>query len=509
MSDQSTRAGEPQADPRQPFTLGQEDAQALYAAAQQGEDATNGWWLNAGQRLGFVWTTVGDLHWKATPRDDMGETQAEDVQGATFTAWPEVTEWQPDPDAVAWLNDMVTVGDADSLKNRELILRAFAAGSDHGFAMGVATRPQVGLGWDGMELIRSSAELFREYEAHHRAQADSLDRQRIRAACEATPGPSLEAIADRIAKADRNDRMAEELELFLADPTQSHLVHDGLREARDDNATAALAGWHAAMLQVRELVESGAAQAGSGIPPLVLLDRLGELPPPEDMDEVFQRLRDPMAQVERLRFALREWLDKSEWVREAVKIGVPKSLGMPPQWGRHYMDTARDMVGHLNKLLAQAIAGTLAGLRVQAAADVLQAMGITKGELHRNPLEPEETRGGLFPGDPGYKDAFRDPGAAGEAVNPSGAVRTRPSGDDYGAEMAPALHGGPCTDRAPFVAWCSAGFADGDIVEVREKDGHCHPMKVGSPQFVNALRELGERMPVRAATDEQRKGWEA
>ena len=35
---------------------------------------------------------------------------------------------------------------------------------------------------------------------------------------------------------------------------------------------------------------------------------------------VFQRLRDPMAQVERLRVALREWFDKSEWVREAYGI---------------------------------------------------------------------------------------------------------------------------------------------------------------------------------------------
>lgn len=62
-------------------------------------------------------------------------------------------------------------------------------------------------------------------------------------------------------------------------------------------------------------------------------------------------------------------------------------------------------------------------------------------------------------------------------------------------------------ERPPFTAWCESGFANGDIVEVRERDGHEHPMKVGSMQFQTALRDLGERMPVRAATKEQRAGW--
>jgi hypothetical protein len=66
----------------------------------------------------------------------------------------------------------------------------------------------------------------------------------------------------------------------------------------------------------------------------------------------------------------------------------------------------------------------------------------------------------------------------------------------------------PPNPRPDFVAWESSPFPDGAIVEIRERDGHEHPMKVGSIQFKNALRELGPRMPVRAATDEQRKGWE-
>lgn len=399
MSDQSTRARDPNPDPRQPFTLGQEDAQALYGlASDPAKDANdlNAWWLEAGQRLGFVWTTVQGLTFVNLGSQ---ETPGE-LQGVSFTAWPTETEWQPDPDAEAWLADMVTVGDPTTLKNRELILRAFSAGSDHGFAMGVATQPQVGLGWDGMELIRESAELLRGYEAHHRAKVGRGQ--------ELADLWSDNALADfdrdAIAKAERNAAQAERLEAFLADPTQSHLVHDGLREAREDNATAALAGWHAAMLQVRELVESGRAQAGSAIPPLVLLSRLEELPPPEDMDEVFQRLRNPMAEVERLRVALREWFDKSEWVREAVDAGIPKKLGMRHQWGLHRMDTAREMVARLNTLLAEAIADRLVGLRVQAAADVLQAMGIA------------------------------DPGAAGQAVRPGSPVRTR------SAEAVPGVY---------------------------------------------------------------------
>jgi len=66
----------------------------------------------------------------------------------------------------------------------------------------------------------------------------------------------------------------------------------------------------------------------------------------------------------------------------------------------------------------------------------------------------------------------------------------------------------PVEPRPPFIAWEGTSFPDGAIVEIRERDGHEHPMKVGSIQFKNALRELGPRMPVRAATDEQRKGWE-
>lgn len=398
MSDQSTRATEPQADPRQPFTLDATQAELILAATANGQDFLNQSWSDLGERLGFVWTTVADLVFQDSAGFEMLEPgKYEPVGGATFTAWPIVKVWEPDPDASAWLADMVVEGNADALKNRELILRAWGAGRDTGFAMGSATaqanRP--GLGWDGMILIRESAELLRSYEAHHLARVERLVASGAR-------DPDTEAaVDDTRSKARRNAAQAERLESFLADPTQSIYMHDLLREVMEDNRTAALAGWHAAMLQVRELVESGAWWRGetqpSGIPPLVLLDRLGELPPPDDMDEVFERLRNPMLQVERLRVALREWLDKAEWVREAVQAGIPQKLGMPNQLGRHYMDTACDMVGQLNNLLAQAIASTLAGLRVQAAADVLQAIGLA------------------------------DPGAAGQAVHPYGAVRTRSS----------------------------------------------------------------------------------
>lgn len=386
MSDQPTRAREPEADPRQPFTLSTQDAIALHAAADptgrsrdDTQAALNAWWLEAGTRLGFVWTTVADLTWQAGS-DKAHVANPAGIVSATFTAWPIVKAWEPDPDAVAWLANMVVEGDADALKNRELILRAWAAGRDTGFAMGsVAPSSARVVGWDGMELIRECAELLRFYEANHLAKVPAW-RAIVKAGVSLESVASAEAaIADTTAKAERNAAQAAKLEAFLADPTQSHLVHDAIREAREDNATAALAGWHAAMLQVRELVESGRAQAGSGIPPLVLLDRLEELPPPEDMDEVFQRLRNPLAQVEALRVALREWFDKTEWVREMVKADVPKRLGMPSQLGRHCADTARDLAKRLNDLLADALADRLIGLRVQAAADVLQAMGIGPG----------------------------------------------------------------------------------------------------------------------------------
>lgn len=67
---------------------------------------------------------------------------------------------------------------------------------------------------------------------------------------------------------------------------------------------------------------------------------------------------------------------------------------------------------------------------------------------------------------------------------------------------------GDLVERRPdFQAWNASPFPDGEIVEVRERDGTCKAMMVGSIQFQNALRDLGSRMPVRAATAEQRKGW--
>lgn len=414
MSDQPTHAREPEADPRQAFTLSKEDAMALDDLAQQTldpalQDRLNTWWMEAGKRLGFVWTTVADI----VLGDAENTREGGLLTSAAFTAWPEQEPvLLPDPDAIAWLADMVTDGDPEQLKNRELILLAWSAGRDTGFAMGSATAPanRPGLGWDGMELIRQSAELLRFYESSHLAKVERLVSSGAR-------DPDTEAaVDDANSKARRNATQAKRLESFLANPTQSHLVHDGLREARQDNATAALAGWNAAMLQVRELAESGRAQAGSGIPPLLLLSRLDELPPPDDMDEVFQRLRDPMAQVERLRVALREWFDKSDWVGQAVRAGVPKKLGMPNQLGRHTMDTARDMVERLNDLLAQVIldgVGKLKFSELEGLADLgsmvppaiaLSSTGVDLAGRH-TVQEPVATVAGLFPGDPGYKGA--------------------------------------------------------------------------------------------------------
>lgn len=393
MSDQPTRATAPNADPRQPFTLDAAQAELILAASANGQDFLNQSWSDLGERLGFVWTTVADLEW-------IGGSTREDnaVVGATFTAWPGTITWVPDPDAEAYLNSMVVVGDPTQLKNRELILRAWADGRDTGFAMGSATAQanEAVLGWDGMELIHESAELFREYETHNRADA----RWHADAAMSSQADHD-----DAQAKAERNAAQAEKLEAFLADPTQAHLVHDGLREAREDAGRAVAAGWHKALGQVKHLVATMKGQfGGSTIPPLALQDRLEELAPPEDVDGVLQPLRDPMAQVERQRIALAEWFEKTAWVDEAQRAGLFKGLGLKPQYGRHKADILRTLVERLNTLAHENLARTLSGLHVQAAADVLQAIGI--GAEKRGPvLELEVTVDGLFPGDPGYKDA--------------------------------------------------------------------------------------------------------
>ena len=162
MNDQPTRAREPEADPRQPFTLPLERAQALaLAIVEDGHDDSRPnvtqFWVETGEAMGFTWNTVQDV---------VGEFEGLDPKGdVTFTAWALPAAWQPDPDALAWLDAMVVEGDTGTLKNRELILRAWASGRDTGFAMGSATaqanRP--GLGWDGMELLKESAELLRFY----------------------------------------------------------------------------------------------------------------------------------------------------------------------------------------------------------------------------------------------------------------------------------------------------------------------------------------------------------
>lgn len=401
MSNQSTRAQGPDPDPRRPFTLTFDQAKELAGIAipcagphaPDRQDRLNDFWQRMGIEHGFVWTTLGQLG------GNLYDYEAEPI---TFTAWPTPMPITPDPDADAYVARMTEHHQAESLGepfewDSTDVAAAFVAGRDHGFAMGSATaqanRP--GVGWDGMELIRECAGMLRGYEQHHRDSAQEHDRY----------GPT-DSGAESRAKAERNATMADKLEAFLADPSQSHLVHDGLREARQDGETAALAGWHAAMVAVRELVQSGRAQAGSAIPPLVLLDRLGEIEVPDDMDELFNpwrglgeaftrlaELRGPRPDfmpeatwnnLSHLNWAIqaamvgKEFLERTAWVQELVSLGIPEKLGMKPQWGKHRADTLRELVGQLNKLLAQAVAGQLAGLHVQAAADVLQAMGITR-----------------------------------------------------------------------------------------------------------------------------------
>jgi hypothetical protein len=67
----------------------------------------------------------------------------------------------------------------------------------------------------------------------------------------------------------------------------------------------------------------------------------------------------------------------------------------------------------------------------------------------------------------------------------------------------------PAEQRPPFEAWATSKFAEGDLVEIKERDGKEWVAKVGSIVFDAALSELGPRMPVRAASAEQRKEWGA
>lgn len=91
MSDQSTRAREPEADPRQRFTLTQAEAEQLQKLGLDaqlqpaGVDALNAYWGELGAAHAFVWTTVADLEWIAPPA---APGELHDVEGATFTAWP-------------------------------------------------------------------------------------------------------------------------------------------------------------------------------------------------------------------------------------------------------------------------------------------------------------------------------------------------------------------------------------------------------------------------------------
>jgi hypothetical protein len=585
MSDQSTRATAPNPDPRTLFTLSQEDAQALYGAANHGEEATNCWWLNAGQRLHFVWTTVDDLAWLL---DNSGEgvtiapeLDVSRITGATFTAWPETLPIAEDQEALDWLEAREpgweaywTMEGSDPSFGLDVVLAAFTAGRDHGFAMGSAiVQAQAETGWDGMELVRESAELLRELEKGERNQGDML--------IELDP----EGAAIHHTAAERQGDLAECLESFLYDPAQSHLVHDGLREAREDAANGVVVGWTAALSAIRELVDDMQKHTGpSALPPLVLLSRIPMLKAPEDMDEVLAPWRGVGPALIELREARnlkgatnagnlhwaleaikawREWVDKSVWVDELMRTdAMPKSMRY---LGQHKADTIREVVQYFMKAAKDLLDDRMVGLRVQAAGDALQAMGITRqactcpdgGGIEVGcPAHDVQERPGYAAGvihEPGTDpDEETDPTATMrtiEAAADSGLFKVHGIGSaaelrtwaterldradlergliprtadtrqatpgvytqDQGGNRSPIAPGLECEGdgRPPFASWQGSSFVDGDIVEVREPDGHCLPMKVGSLQFQNALNEMGQRMAVREATPEQRKGWEA
>jgi hypothetical protein len=405
MSDRSTRATPPNPDPRIQFTLSKEDAQALYSAATDPvDDATaldnrlNAWWLEAGQRLGFVWTTVADLVWSYDP-DIATRTQPPAVHGATFTAWPSAAAEPDYTDALAWLaNSDGEPSTSADLYNRSQVLRAFNAGTDHGFAMGVAVVPDPGLGWDGMELVRESAELLRGYERSHVTKAEGL-RHKAGFAEPMKRTNLLEDACDSDEKAVVNADHAQRLEDFLADPAQSHLVHDGLREAREDAANGVVAGWTAALSAVRNLVDDMQKNTGpSALPPLVLLSRIDSLEAPEDMDELLGPWRGVGEQLlalrvaralpipvriatdaENLRWALsaiaayREWSAKASWLDDVMKDEtLPRSM-RTKFLGKHRADIMRELVLYFMKAAKDLLDDRMVGLRVQAAADVLRA----------------------------------------------------------------------------------------------------------------------------------------
>lgn len=58
-----------------------------------------------------------------------------------------------------------------------------------------------------------------------------------------------------------------------------------------------------------------------------------------------------------------------------------------------------------------------------------------------------------------------------------------------------------------FVPYTSGGFAQGEAVEVRERNGDTTVMEIGSADFRDALAMLGDGMMVRRLTDDQERSW--
>lgn len=97
-----------------------------------------------------------------------------------------------DPEAVAWLKNMIVKGDPDTLKNRELILMAYAAGRD-------LWRDRMGA---ARVLLTDGAELLRGYEAHDRGRAGRIAN-------------GTAPWRDSTEKAEVNAAMAERFEAWL------------------------------------------------------------------------------------------------------------------------------------------------------------------------------------------------------------------------------------------------------------------------------------------------------
>jgi hypothetical protein len=129
------------------YRLSATEAQAVLAiAATNSADALNDWWLQTGQRHGFVWTTLQNLTFLGQDGRPFAPMIIDsEVTGATFEAQPEAPAEPDFADALLWIYQRFTDYVADSGMHLDDLpfsgtdlCHAFNAGRDKGFAMGQA-----------------------------------------------------------------------------------------------------------------------------------------------------------------------------------------------------------------------------------------------------------------------------------------------------------------------------------------------------------------------------------